>query len=270
MHSEGVSAHEGTQDAVYSAVELLARFIASHEPNVTVKNQPKMPTSMDVPQIANVVKSLAELIVATRENKTDNTVLEQKLDNVAKELRSLPRDIKFPDIPKPLDTVSIDNQIDYTAKFDELANAFSSKDFSPEIKVAATKVTVDNSEVAKVVKTIKDDIVSAISGIEMPTYPSFDLKPVVEAVRASTKAIEDRPIVKPPSSVDSIPYTPNIDDYSTANYIYVGQADPGSLESDPVWRIKRLNTSSGLQGSWADGDALFNNVWDDRTTLTYS
>lgn len=209
MHEDGMIAHAGTQDAVYSAIELLAKFIASHEPNVTVKNPTKIPKSMDVPQISNVVKSLAELIVATKDNKPNTTLLEQKLDNVAKELRSLPRDIKFPEIPKPLKEVSVDNQIDYTNKFDELAKVFSSKDFSPAIKVAATKVTVDNTEVANVVNELKDVIISAVSGIEMPSIPSFDTKPVTEAVRALQKTIEDRPVVKPPSTVATTPF--NVD-----------------------------------------------------------
>jgi hypothetical protein len=51
---------------------------------------------------------------------------------------------------------------------------------------------------------------------------------------------------------------------------YLGEADPGSDPSDPVWRIQRIVDSGGdLTVEFADGDALFNNVWDDRASLTY-
>lgn len=70
-------------------------------------------------------------------------------------------------------------------------------------------------------------------------------------------------------STESIYYTPMVDDTSTANVTYIGNAIPGSSTANAVWQIKKLNTSSGIVGSWADGNALFDNVWDNRTSLTY-
>lgn len=49
--------------------------------------------------------------------------------------------------------------------------------------------------------------------------------------------------------------------------IYVGEAQPGTGPSEPLWRIKKVDSTSV---EWADGDTLFNNVWDDRADLTYS
>jgi hypothetical protein len=54
----------------------------------------------------------------------------------------------------------------------------------------------------------------------------------------------------------------------TGTYIYIGHAVPGSLEADNCWRICRFDSS--LNKLWADGDALFNNCWSDRATLSYS
>ena len=52
---------------------------------------------------------------------------------------------------------------------------------------------------------------------------------------------------------------------------YVGEAIPSSVESSAVWRIKRLDeTGPDLDILWADGDASFDNVWDDRASLSYS
>jgi len=50
---------------------------------------------------------------------------------------------------------------------------------------------------------------------------------------------------------------------------YIGKASVGSGVSSPVWQIKVLDTSSGLIIRWADGDSLFDNIWDDRESLNY-
>lgn len=61
-----------------------------------------------------------------------------------------------------------------------------------------------------------------------------------------------------------------IDDTTTANVSYVGKAPVGSATSSAVWQIKRIDTSSGAITTWADGDAQFNNIWDNRSSLSYS
>ena len=56
---------------------------------------------------------------------------------------------------------------------------------------------------------------------------------------------------------------------------YIGKAVIGEDENSPVWQIKQLvSVTIGAVDSFdvdfADGDDLFNNVWTDRETLTYS
>ena len=65
------------------------------------------------------------------------------------------------------------------------------------------------------------------------------------------------------------------DDRPANNFIYIGEAIPGSgATSAAVWRIKRLEFLSVVEDDieqlWADGDANFDNIWDDRTSLTYT
>ena len=57
------------------------------------------------------------------------------------------------------------------------------------------------------------------------------------------------------------------DDYSTSD-IYLGYADSGSVDANPVWAVKKIEESTGII-TWADGDKSFDNIWDDRLTLTY-
>lgn len=65
-------------------------------------------------------------------------------------------------------------------------------------------------------------------------------------------------------------YTTRLDEVS-ATITYVGEADPDTLTSEALWRIKRLDTTNDdLVILWADGDANFDNIWDDRASLTYS
>lgn len=56
-----------------------------------------------------------------------------------------------------------------------------------------------------------------------------------------------------------------------ASVMYVGTAAPGSALSGAVWRIKRITTTGDdLAIEWADGDTSFNNVWNNRLSLSYS
>lgn len=51
---------------------------------------------------------------------------------------------------------------------------------------------------------------------------------------------------------------------------YVGDAFPGSLTSSSVWRIKRIvETGPDSEITWADGNGNFDNIWDNRVSLTY-
>lgn len=62
-------------------------------------------------------------------------------------------------------------------------------------------------------------------------------------------------------------------DYDGGNFpIYEGFALPGTTTSAAGWAIRKF-TWSGTQNTtieWADGNGLFDNVWDDRTGLSYS
>lgn len=75
-----------------------------------------------------------------------------------------------------------------------------------------------------------------------------------------------------PASVneDEVPYSKRID-FLNDGLLYRGEAQPGAIESNPVWRIRRITI--GPDGDtleeWADGDASFSKRWSDRATLSY-
>jgi hypothetical protein len=60
------------------------------------------------------------------------------------------------------------------------------------------------------------------------------------------------------------------DNKTTGGVIYIGYADPGTATSAASWRIKKVDISNYPVITWADGDTNFNNVFDNRVSLTYS
>lgn len=64
--------------------------------------------------------------------------------------------------------------------------------------------------------------------------------------------------------------TVRIDEVS-ASVMYIGEAAIPLDESKPFWRIRKFNkTGNVTQMLWADGNELYDNIWADRASLSYS
>lgn len=71
----------------------------------------------------------------------------------------------------------------------------------------------------------------------------------------------------------AVPYATRIDQAADELTYYTGFAAVGSSTTSSVWRIKKTvlsATSDDVTITWADGDSSFDNVWDNRLSLTYS
>lgn len=52
---------------------------------------------------------------------------------------------------------------------------------------------------------------------------------------------------------------------------YVGKALPGTSSASATWQIKRITLSGAdITEEYADGDDSFDNIWDNRASLSYS
>lgn len=53
---------------------------------------------------------------------------------------------------------------------------------------------------------------------------------------------------------------------------YLGHAYPGTAGSVAQWRIQKLvfGGDGDVTITWADGNANFDNIWDDRASLSYT
>ena len=55
------------------------------------------------------------------------------------------------------------------------------------------------------------------------------------------------------------------------NITYVGKAKLGTATSDAGWQILRIERSSTITAiQYANGSTRYNQVWDDRASLSYS
>lgn len=61
-------------------------------------------------------------------------------------------------------------------------------------------------------------------------------------------------------------------DFISDDELYRGEAAPGSAESSAVWRIRKIviGSDGDVTQTFADGDENFDNIWNDRLSLTYS
>lgn len=82
------------------------------------------------------------------------------------------------------------------------------------------------------------------------------------------------------SVVDALPTTPAFGapgysysvryDETTCPVCYLGEAEAGSLETDAVWRIAKIDFTGGAKITYPGGVATFTNRWDQRASLSYS
>jgi hypothetical protein len=64
-------------------------------------------------------------------------------------------------------------------------------------------------------------------------------------------------------------YALRLDEYS-GTLTYVGEAVVGSVDDGYAWRIKQLDSTSGLVVTWAEGDSNFDKQWTERLEYNYS
>lgn len=62
-----------------------------------------------------------------------------------------------------------------------------------------------------------------------------------------------------------------IQDSVVTTTFYLGKAAVGAATSEAKWQIKRVSIVSGdVVITWADGDTNFDNIFNDRESLTYT
>lgn len=69
----------------------------------------------------------------------------------------------------------------------------------------------------------------------------------------------------------AVPALATIVDEVSASITYLGKADPGTGAASALWQIQRITTSGTTTTvEFADGNSDFDNVWNNRASLSYS
>lgn len=78
----------------------------------------------------------------------------------------------------------------------------------------------------------------------------------------------DQGIQGPPGD-EEVPYAKLVD-FIDDDHLYIGEAAPGTLESESVWRIKyTVFSGDDISTRWADGSSDFDKTWANRLGYTY-
>lgn len=60
-------------------------------------------------------------------------------------------------------------------------------------------------------------------------------------------------------------------DEASSTVTYIGEATIATATSSALWRIRRVTVASTVTTvAWADGNSNFDNVWNNRASLSYS
>lgn len=70
--------------------------------------------------------------------------------------------------------------------------------------------------------------------------------------------------------INTFQYALRLDDTSTSNVTYIGKSIPGTSNASAVWQIQKMDETTGIVITWADGNSNFDNIWNNRTSLSYS
>jgi hypothetical protein len=186
-----------------------------------------------------------------------------------------------PDTSKPV--------IDAISKLERALTSAVSSQKAPVVNVPnqpAPVVNVDAPDFSKVEKALKEIPAAfdkAIKGITIPENDDTNILQALSDLNEQLASIDTAVRMQPQApttvgisgNVTSVDpnYATRIDDTTTANTTYIGKATIGSATSSAVWQISKLDTSSGLIKTWADGNANFDNIWGDPgdvALLTYN
>lgn len=172
-----LDSNKSIEGSVRTSILALIKFLKDHKAEVSVNNQV-------IPQFTEIVDAISDLkeevkaskshleTVATKE--VDFSEMVSCLNRVEKALSKLPTE--NPTIP---DKVTVDNQVDYTLKFDELTDSVKN------IKVEAPVVNVEKPDLDPVKQAIESAAPTKTlpPKLNLQTYRAQDLDEMEEGIQ---------------------------------------------------------------------------------------
>lgn len=222
--------------------------------------------------VAELAHSVAQAVVAS------NATFDSQLKDSFTQLLAAVKDNR----PDNTNQIKLNKEIGRSlAKFE---TALDKIQFAPEITVAGLKQEELKTEVDKILARLPANSKRQVSiAYEQATADKYINVRLTDGIKfysafsagggggtafGATEAKQDDIITAIGNIGGSTNYTTRIETVSTLTYI--GNAVIGSATSGALWQIKRLDTTSGLTKLWADGNDNFDNIWDNRASLSYS
>jgi hypothetical protein len=279
QHKQTLNQIASLERSVVTALDGVVRFLDGKTTKTEVVNQLK---EIGTPDALKVVEAVDEMHTTLKAHKnTDLTevtkLLKQLIDQASKP-------IEFPD---QLDTVKVSNlsEIDFSS----LEKAIKAIKVTPKVEVKSPDVKIEKPDLSPLEKSL-EAVVSAIKAIAFPEFPKTDLTGLEEQVETTNKKLDtaneklQKLIDKPTGGKGStgasfvnaagnlvypvVNTEGRFDTTSESGSVFLGKAMPGSSESEAVWQIVKVNTTSGVK-TYADDDVNFTKTWDDRTSYSY-
>lgn len=225
-----------------------------HQPSdfeVTVKNQPEQLKADDLSIIKDWLIDLGKTLTKALEESKQEPIRELTVKNIDQAKQK---------------TVTIDNFSELAANFDKLASAVESIDNKPIVNVQKQELKLPTSPKEAIAVRLSDGksfynaIAAAVnSGAQLPYVNQSGQTTLVTLTEDGRIPVEQN---------GGTAKKKIIDDYTTTNITYIGEAQLGTATSDPHWRIKKIDETLGIIITWTGHG--YNATWDDRVTEVYT
>ena len=140
--------------------------------------------------------------------------------------------------------------------------------------VEITTVEVNASEVVEVSQVqapvVEVDVVPSAASYEVVAEQLVvvETAPSVQFIEVEV-GIPGPPGPIGPAAGETMPYAKRTD-FVGDDVIYKGEAEPGSSENDPVWRISKITfVGEDAAEQWGEGNANFDKAWSSRLSYNY-
>lgn len=117
------------------------------------------------------------------------------------------------------------------------------------------------------------DVVELVEVIE-PELLVLDSPAELEVIEAAAEVVELIEIAEQgppgPPGGESMPYAKRTD-FVGDEVIYKAEAQPGTADTSPAWRISRITlVGEDITEQWAGGSADFVHIWTNRESYEYA
>ena len=138
-----------------------------------------------------------------------------------------------------------------------------------DIQIGAVEIKDGETDARQKVKSDGTDNASVVTQNTQPLPTGAATSAKQDTLITELQLKADLTEIQPVSVASSVVYGTRIDE-ATSTVTYIGKATPGTATSVSLWQIQKIDTTTGTVITWADGNGDFDNVWDNRTSLTYS